>query len=191
MFGKEIINSSRWQAFFTPLLKNGLMKNTLQYKNRGIQQKLFSLFFLIPCSLFAQDRWSDGLYSTPDIRIVKRPLAVDKSTGPILIATYSPKVKISRTDEMSEFPRQVAFNVYPNPVISDTRAIFTSQENGLQYQVYMVSVDGKPLLRKTGTTVNGTNTINLNMSSYPTGTYNLQLIIGNRREIIRVIKAVR
>jgi hypothetical protein len=166
------------------------MKNTLQYKNRNIQ-KLLALFLLIPCSLFAQDRWSDGLYSTPDIRTVKSSSADDKTTGIPIITAYSPNLKISRTNEMFEFPRQVAFNVYPNPVVSDTRAVFTSQENGLQYQLYMVSADGKPLLRKTGTTVNGTNTINLNMSSYPTGAYNLQLIIGNRREIIRVIKAVR
>lgn len=170
------------------------MKNFLKYKKLNLLQKLLSPVLLIPCSVFAQDKWADGIYSTPDIRVV-RNASVDnidnKSNAPQVIAAYSPKVKIFSTKEMFEFPRQVAFNVYPNPVVSDTRAVFTSKENGLQYQLYMVSVDGKPLLRKTGTTVNGTNIINLNMNTYPTGAYNLQLIIGNRREIIRVIKAVR
>ena len=149
------------------------------------------LLFLIPCGLFAQDRWSDGLYSTPNIRTVNNASATNKNDGARTIATYPPDLKISRTSNTFEFPNQASLSVSPNPAISNTRAVFASQQNGLQYQLYMVSIDGKPLLRKSGTTVTGTNIINLDMSSYPMGTYYLQLTVGERRELIPFVKAVR
>lgn len=166
------------------------MKKTLHNTSLSIRLAS-SLLALLPAALFAQDRWNDGIYSTPYIRTIKSPATETKSNDPRIIIPYGSDIKVSRTNNLPSLPGQANFNVFPNPAMADTRVVFSSRETGLTYHLYMVSMDGKPLLQKSGTTITGVNTVNLDMSSYPMGTYLLQLIIADRKEMIRLVKAVR
>ena len=138
--------------------------------------------------LFAQDRWNDGLYSVPGIGVNAQE-ASNRSNYPPGIYSSSNGIKVQRQGQQYNFPQQSVLSVYPNPALSDSRAVFSSRETGMPYILYMVSLDGKPLLKLTGSTVRGTNIIHLNMSPYPMGTYFLQLMVGERREIVQLIKA--
>ncbi len=152
-------------------------------------KKILLLIAILPCGLIAQDRLTDGIYSSPDIRKIHTSTSSQNHT-PVIMGSGSYNIKIA-TVSGHEFPRQTAFNVYPNPAVSDAKAIFASQENGTAYTIQLVSQEGRPLLQKKGLSVKGNNIIPLNMSSYPTGTYYLQLFTGNRRETVRFVKLVR
>ncbi len=151
-------------------------------------KKILLLIAILPCGLIAQDRLTDGIYSSPDIRKINS--STSQNQTPVLTGSGSFDIKIA-TVSGHEFPQQAALNVYPNPAVSDAKVLFTSEENGTAYTIQMISQEGRPLLQKKGISVKGNNVVPLNMSSYPTGTYYLQLFTGNRKETARFVKLVR
>ena len=154
--------------------------------------KKYLLFFsIIPFSLFAQDKQLDGIYSSPNPRIINISGIDNSNDRLVTTGSYASDIKVSRTVEKSGFPLQQELKVYPNPVVSDTRALFSSQEFGQPYQLQVISLEGRSLFLRSGKTVKGTNTIQFNMSMYPTGSYYLQLFVGNRKEMVRFLKVER
>ena len=153
-------------------------------------KKIILLIFLIPCCLLAQDRLTDGIYSSPNF-LVKNTASNIQNQTTLISSSNRSDIKLSMAGSAYEFPRQAALNVYPNPAVSDARAVFTSKENGITYTLQMISQEGRSLLQQKGTTVKGNNLIQLNMSSYPTGTYYLQLFVGNRKETVSFMKLMR
>jgi hypothetical protein len=153
-------------------------------------KKSLLLVLLIPLGLLSQDRSFDGIYSTTEYRTAGSRIT-DSSTRLVVAGNNPAGIKISKVSDRYSFPQQLTLNVYPNPAISDTRAVFSSNEFGLKYSVSVISLEGKPLMQKTGTTVKGTNIVNFSMSPYPTGSYFLQLFVGTRKETAQFLKVVK
>jgi hypothetical protein len=115
----------------------------------------------------------------------------DSSNRLVVTGANPAGIKVSSSVDRFAFPRPSMLSVYPNPAVADTRAVFSSSENGIKYYLSMISLEGKQLLQKSGTTVKGTNVINLDMSAYPMGSYFLQLFVGNRKETAQFLKVLR
>jgi hypothetical protein len=175
------------------------MKNTLLSINK-LRKALCFMAVSIPGALCAQtDRWADGLYSTPTPYIVRpaypnaasRNYSINYNIKGTQTRPDSANTKLSLLQEDFEFPKQVSFSVYPNPAVTNPRAVFTSRQNGLDYDLMMFSLDGVALTEQKGKTVVGTNIIDLEMSGYPMGAYYLRLSVGQSIQTIRFIKAVK
>ena len=91
----------------------------------------------------------------------------------------------------AEYKNATLVNMYPNPAISEVNLLFTSPQNGVSYSVMVISIDGKILLTKKGTTVSGSNLVKLNINQYPTGMYYVQLITPNSTQRIKLAKQIR
>jgi hypothetical protein len=155
---------------------------------KGLMKKIILLLSFIPATVMAQEGLSDGIYSSPNCLVVKTATIASQNQTAVLLGNTRSDIKLSMTSSAYEFPKQAALNVYPNPAVSDVRAVFTSRENGLSYTLQMVSQEGRSLLQRKGLTVIGNNLVQLDMSSYPTGTYYLQLFVGNGKETVRFLK---
>jgi hypothetical protein len=159
-------------------------------RKRIFMRNLLLLLISIPCSLKAQKSSPGGIYNTTSFQSPANTTA--DSSNRLVVAGANPAgIKISRNVARFEFPQQSLLSVYPNPAVSDARAVFSSNEYGLNYYFSLVSLEGRALFQKSGTTVKGTNVINFNMSAYPTGSYFLQLFVGNRKETAQFLKVQR
>lgn len=167
------------------------MKKTLRLTADKIYRALFITALFLPIALMAQEPKADGLYSGTNYTINQQP-------KPNKIITQNGKrindttgLRIADPRQNAGFPVVYKLSVYPNPAISDARVVFSARENGLPYQLSMVSTNGSRMWQQQGSTLNGVNTININVSSYPTGTYYLQLTLGTSRQVIRLVKVMQ
>lgn len=93
--------------------------------------------------------------------------------------------------DFAEHKNATLVNMYPNPAINEVNLLFKSPQNGIAYSVTVISIDGKILLTKKGTTVSGSNLVKLNINQYPTGMYYVQLVTPNSTQRIKLAKQIR
>src|SRR5436190_14660296 len=97
-------------------------------------------------------------------------------------------LKFSTFPRTSKLQQWAPMNVFPNPAISEAKIVFNSYVNGMEYNLVMLSNDGKPVLEKKGSTVYGTNIVKLDVHGFPTGFYYIQLTTKNGRQIMKLAK---
>ena len=164
------------------------MKRTLRLNTDKIIKTLLIAAFSSPLGLIAQEPLADGIYSGASYTVVQQPKPNKSISQNAKSISDSTRLRIADARQNAGFPIVYQLSVYPNPAISDARVVFSARENGLPYQLYMVSADGKPMWQQKGSTLNGVNTITINVNSYPAGIYYFQLMIGNNRQVIRLAK---
>jgi hypothetical protein len=141
----------------------------------------------LPAGILAQNALLNTAVYTSNASPSNNPKA-DSSSRYVVDGNNPASIKITRNADAFSFPQKRELSVYPNPAIADTKAVFSSNNNGAKYTLALYTADGKPLWQKTGLTVKGTNTVVFNVTNLATGNYYLQLFAENRKAITGLIK---
>jgi hypothetical protein len=82
----------------------------------------------------------------------------------------------------------VSFNVYPNPSRSLVTVAFSALERDVRFDVKVIDMYGQVLMRKSGVTIAGLNTLQLNLAGYTSGIYMVTITKNNHTSTEKIFK---
>jgi hypothetical protein len=82
----------------------------------------------------------------------------------------------------------VSFNVYPNPSRSLVTVAFSALERDVRFDVKVIDMYGQVLMRKSGVTIAGLNTLQLNLAGYTSGIYMVTLTKNDHTSTEKIFK---
>ncbi|MEI6766403.1 MAG: T9SS type A sorting domain-containing protein [Bacteroidota bacterium] len=87
--------------------------------------------------------------------------------------------------ELADSPDNI--NVMPNPFTGELKATFNSKTNGVT-DIYIKDITGKTVYKGSITTTGGTNTYLMNLRALAPSVYFIQITIGNKSRVRKIVK---
>jgi hypothetical protein len=128
----------------------------------------------------------------PPVYFLRKPLAIAFLVSCSVLSSRAQNISTgfnATAVSASNIPNDnTSLNVYPNPAADEAKLVFNSSKYDVPYEVRIINNAGIQISNMEGTTVQGQNTLRIDVGNYPPGVYYVQLLTSAGRETLRLLK---